>query len=63
MEGFRHDAHPMAMLVSTVAALSTVYPAARDVHDPNNRFLQIKRLIGKMPSMAAMSYRHNLGFP
>jgi len=63
MEGFRHDAHPMAMLVSSVAALSTVYPEARDIHDPANRLLQIKRLIGKMPSLAAMSYRHSLGFP
>jgi len=63
MEGFQHDAHPMAMLVSTVAALSSVYPEARDIHDPNNRLLQIKRLIGKMPSIAAMSYRHSLGLP
>jgi citrate synthase len=63
MEGFRHDAHPMAMLITTVAALSTIYPEARDVHDPANRLLQIKRLIGKMPSIAAMSYRHSLGFP
>jgi len=63
MEGFRHDAHPMAMLVSTVAALSTVYPKAREIHDPANRLQQIKRLIGKMPSIAAMSYRHSLGFP
>jgi len=63
MEGFRHDAHPMAMLVSTVAALSTVYPEARHIQDPKNRLLQIKRLIGKMPSIAAMSYRHSLGFP
>src|ERR1039457_2744126 len=63
MEGFRYNAHPMAMLVSTVAALSTVYPEARAVDDPNNRLLQIKRLIGKMPSIAAMSYRHSLGFP
>lgn len=63
MEGFRHDAHPMALLVSTVAALATVYPEARDVHDPTNRLRQIKRLIGKMPSIAAMSYRHSLGFP
>jgi len=63
MEGFRHDAHPMAMLVSTVAALSTVYPDVRRVHDPSNRLLQIKRLIGKMPSIAAMSYRHSLGYP
>jgi len=63
MEGFRYDAHPMSMLISTVAALSTIYPKAREVHDPANRLLQIKRLIGKMPSLAAMSYRHNVGFP
>ena len=63
MEGFRDHAHPMAMLVSTVAALSTVYPDAKNIHDPANRLLQIKRLIGKMPSIAAMSYRHNVGFP
>jgi len=63
MEGFRYDAHPMAMLVSTVAALSTIYPEARAVHDGDNRLLQIKRLIGKMPSIAAMSYRHNAGLP
>ena len=63
MEGFRHNAHPMAMLVSTVAALSTVYPDAKNIHDPENRLLQIKRLIGKMPSIAAMSYRHSVGFP
>ena len=63
MEGFRHDAHPMTMLISSVAALSTVYPEAVDVHDPENRFLQVKRLIAKMPSIAAMSYRHSLGFP
>jgi citrate synthase len=63
MEGFRYDAHPMAMLVSTVAALATVYPEAKDVHNPANRLHQIKRLIGKMPTVAAMSYRHSVGFP
>ncbi len=63
MEGFRYDAHPMAMLVSTVAALSVVYPECRDIFDPANRLLQIKRLIGKMPTLAALSYRHSLGFP
>jgi citrate synthase len=63
MEGFPHDAHPMAMLVSSVAALATIYPESRDIHDPANRLLQSKRLIGKMPSIAAMSYRHSLGFP
>ena len=63
MEGFRHDAHPMAMFVSTVAALSGVYPDARNVHDRATRLHQIKRLIGKVPSIAAMSYRHSVGFP
>ncbi|HEX7424779.1 MAG TPA: citrate synthase [Terriglobales bacterium] len=63
MEGFRYKAHPMAMLVSTVAALSTVYPDSKNIHDPATRLLQIKRLIGKMPSIAAMSYRHIVGFP
>jgi citrate synthase len=63
MEGFRDHAHPMAMLVSTVAALSTVYPESKHIHDPENRLLQIKRLVGKMPSIAAMSYRHMEGFP
>src|SRR5258707_1889374 len=63
MEGFRDNAHPMAMLVSTVAALSTVYPDSKNIHEPAIRLLQIKRLIGKMPSIAAMSYRHISGLP
>ncbi|MGC2183577.1 MAG: citrate synthase [Terriglobales bacterium] len=63
MEGFRYNAHPMAMLVSTVAALATVYPEARDIHDPANRLLQVKRLVAKLPTMAAMAYRHSLGYP
>ena len=63
MEGFRYNAHPMAMLVSTVAALSTVYPEAKEIQDPANRMHQIKRLIAKMPSIAALAYRHSLGFP
>ncbi len=63
MEGFRYDAHPMTMFVSTVAALSSVYPEARHVLDANNRLLQVKRLIGKVPTIAAMSYRHSEGFP
>src|SRR3984893_9312808 len=63
MEGFRDNSHPMAMLVSTVAALASVYPEAKNIHDPAIRLLQIKRLIGKMPSIAAMSYRHIYGFP
>jgi len=63
LEGFRYDAHPMGMLASTVAALSTVYPDARDVLNPEVRALQIRRLIGKMPTIAAYTYRHSLGYP
>jgi citrate synthase len=63
MEGFRYDAHPMTMFVSTVAALSSVYPEARQVLDPAKRLLQVKRLIGKVPTIAAMSYRHSEGLP
>jgi len=63
MEGFHYDAHPMGMLMSTVAALSTFYPEARNIHDPNVRRLQIIRLIGKMPTLAAYAYRHSLGLP
>jgi citrate synthase len=63
MEGFRYDSHPMAMFVSTVAALSSIYPEARQVLNAENRMLQIKRLIGKVPSIAALSYRHNEGLP
>ena len=63
MEGFRYSSHPMAMFVSTIAALSSVYPDAKNIHDPANRLHQITRLIGKVPSIAAMSYRHNVGFP
>jgi citrate synthase len=63
LEGFRYDAHPMGMLASTVAALSTVYPDSRQVLDPKVRALQIRRLIGKMPTIAAYTYRHSLGYP
>ncbi|HEY6302347.1 MAG TPA: citrate/2-methylcitrate synthase [Terriglobales bacterium] len=63
MGGFRYNAHPMAMLVSTFAALATLYLDAREIHDAANRLLQMKRRIGKMPTMAAMAYRHSLGFP
>ena len=63
LEGFRYDAHPMAMFISTVAALSSVYPDARDVLNPENRKHQILRLIGKVPTIAAYTYRHSLGYP
>jgi citrate synthase len=53
----------MEMLTSTVAALSTVYPESRHVLDPTVRALQIKRLIGEMPTIAAYTYRHSLGYP
>ena len=61
MGAFRYDAHPMGMLMSTVAALSTFYPEARHVHDPQNRRNQIFRLIAKMPTLAAFAYRHSVG--
>jgi citrate synthase len=63
LEGFRYDAHPMGMFISTVAALSTVYSDARHVLDPEARQLQIVRLIGKVPTIAAYTYRHGHGYP
>src|SRR5512133_1177175 len=60
---FRYDAHPMGILVSTLAALSTVYPEAKNVGDAENRRLQTVRLIAKIPTIAAYSYRHSVGFP
>jgi citrate synthase len=63
MHAFRYDAHPMGMFVSTVAALSTFYPEARDVDDPESRHHQITRLIAKVPTIAAFSYRHSRGLP
>jgi citrate synthase len=63
MDGFHHDAHPMGMLMSTVAALSTFYPDCHNIQDPAVRHLQIIRLIGKLPTIAAYAYRHRLGLP
>ena len=63
MQGFRYDAHPMGTLVSTVAGLSTFYPEAKDIDDPHNRMIQIIRLIAKMPTIAAMCYKHFIGKP
>jgi citrate synthase len=63
MEGFRYDAHPMSMLVSSIAALSTFYPDARNVEDPEVRELMAIRLIAKMPTLAAYAYRHTNGLP
>lgn len=63
IQGFRYDAHPMGMLMSSVAALSTFYPEARDIFDPQSRNVQIIRLIAKMPTLGAWSYRHAQGKP
>jgi citrate synthase len=63
MRGFRYDAHPMGMLVASVGALSTFYPDAHKIHDPEVRYGHIVRLIAKMPTLAAFSYRHNRGQP
>ena len=63
MEAFRYDAHPMGMFISAVAALSTFYPEASQVDDPENRLLQAKRLIAKVPTLAAWTYRHSRGLP
>jgi citrate synthase len=63
LQGFRHDAHPMGMLLSTVGALSTFYPEAKDIKDTNERYWAVVRLIAKMPTLAAFAYRHSLGLP
>lgn len=63
LDGFHYDAHPMGMLISTVAALSTFYPDAKDIFNADSRRKQTYRLIGKMPTLAAFAYRHSLGMP
>src|SRR5580700_11729865 len=63
MEGYRYDAHPMGMLLGTVGALSTFYPDANEIHDLESRRLQPRRLIGKIPTLAAFAYRHTKGLP
>ncbi len=63
MAGFRYDAHPMGMLLGAVGALSTFYPDAKHISDPENRYLQRVRLIAKLPTIAAFIFRHNRGLP
>ena len=63
MEGFRYDAHPMGMFISVVAGLSTFYPEASRIRDPEIRRHEVVRLIAKVPTIAAWSYRHNRGLP
>ena len=63
LQGFRHDAHPMGMLLSACGALSTFYPQAKDIKDENENYWATIRLIAKMPTLAAFAYRHSLGLP
>ena len=63
VEGFRYDAHPMGILLSTIGALSSFYPGAKDISDAESRELQTFRAIAKMPTIAAFAYRHSLGLP
>ncbi len=63
LEGFHYDAHPMGMMISTLAALSTFYSDAKDIFNAESRKKQTWRLIGKMPTLAAFAYRHTLGMP
>jgi citrate synthase len=63
LEGFRYDAHPMGMLLGTVGAMSTFYPDAKHIEDPENRYIQRVRLMAKMPTIAAFAFRHSRGLP
>lgn len=63
LDGFRYDAHAMGILISATAALSTFYPESKDVHDPANRWVQINRIVAKLPTLAAFAYRHHRGLP
>jgi len=63
IDGFHYDAHPMGIMISAVAALSTFYKDAKDIMNPESRRLQIIRLVGKMPTLAAFAYRHSVGRP
>jgi citrate synthase len=63
IDGFHYDAHPMGILVGTVGALSTFYPDAKRINDPESRKIQTHRLIAKMPTLAAFAYRHSIGMP
>ena len=63
MQGFRYNAHPMGMLMASVGALSTFYPEANQIKDHELRMMQVVRLLAKMPTLAAFSYRHNKGMP
>jgi citrate synthase len=63
MEGYQYDAHPMGAFISIVGALSTIYPDAKRIHEEESRRLQVRRLIAKVPTIAAYAYRHSIGRP
>ena len=63
LEGYRYDAHPMGMLLGIVGGLSTFYPDAKDIEDPQNRYIQRIRLMAKLPTLAAFLFRHSRGLP
>src|ERR1700761_2661561 len=63
LDGFRYDAHPMSMLAATVSALSSFYPEAKNIKDAENRRIQQIRMVAKMPTIAAFSFRHSMGLP
>lgn len=63
LDGFRYDAHAMGILISAMAALSTFYPESKEVHDAENRWIQINRIVAKLPTLAAFAYRHHRGLP
>ena len=63
IDGFRHDAHPMGMFLSTVAALSTFYKEGKNIFDAQNRMVQFERMVAKMPTIAAFCHRHSIGMP
>ena len=63
MQSFRYDAHPMGMLIGTIAAMSTLHPDAKDIYDDQSRQKQIWRLLGKLPTVAAFAYRRRIGRP
>ena len=63
LSGFRYDAHPMGMMLGIVGALSTFYPDAKNIHDPESRYIQRVRLMAKLPTIAAFCFRHSRGLP
>src|SRR3954452_16476995 len=63
LQGFRYDAHPMGMLLAGVGALSTFYPDAKHIANPEERYMAAIRMIAKVPTLAAFAYRHNMGLP